>query len=237
MVRVKTFVVLMCRCCEQFVHSPGLAGRRKQELTVFKSGPAVCFRSRAAVCALIWGSPPPRSRIGARPISRTRSPTRCWREPLASRRRAALPAEPGRTMRVTPGRPAGRLGWRRAFGRSGKGQAHERSAGSGDATPPDVAAFAVERRRHGGSGEGEARRPALRPARVAGGPARVAGGHICRSAAGCRHLPPARCGGNLPGGHGLARRIEQVERGRTCRRLQTERPIGYTVADVPRCAV
>ena len=194
MVRVKTFVVLMCRCCEQFVHSPGLAGRRKQELTVFKSGPAVCFRSRAAVCALIWGSHPPRSRICARPISRTRLPER----PTLRRWRHGdvLPCQPSRAGRCASC-PAGRLGWRSAFGRSGKGEAHERSAGSGDAIPAGVAAFAVERRRHGGSGEGEARRPALRPARVAGG-------HICRSAAGCRHLPPARRDVWPTGGHGLA---------------------------------
>jgi len=51
-------------------------------------------------------------------------------------------------------RQVGRLGWRSAFGRSGKGEAHERSAGRGDAIPPGVAAFAVERQGRGGSGEG-----------------------------------------------------------------------------------
>jgi len=81
-----------------------------------KTGPAVCQTTRTAPWRPFGGLPPPRSRICARPISRTRLPTRCRREPLASRRRAALPAEPGRKMRVTPGRSAGSAGEVRSAG-------------------------------------------------------------------------------------------------------------------------
>jgi len=100
-VRLETFVVLIGWCCERFVHSPGLAGRRKQELTVFKSGPAVCLRSRAAVCALVGGSPPPRSRIGARPfLARD-----CRPDAGASRwhHGDVLPCQPSRAGRCAAG--------------------------------------------------------------------------------------------------------------------------------------